>query len=203
VSGRQENQGLTGCLRAGRCGQASMAPCPRDSPRLPSSLHLPRRQTVVSHLHCAALHPAVCRHQRFLLMYLAAAVAGNVASFYGSTAPSLGASGAIFGVGGALAMYFYRNRWVRGGGAVLVAVQQHNFTAGYAACWLFGCTHHAHVITPGAPLPTQHRLLTTASPPAPPSAFHTTPPAGTSTASAATWCCASCGTPCSSTCCTA
>lgn len=44
-------------------------------------------------------------------MYLAAAVAGNVASFYGSAAPSLGASGAIFGIGGALAMYFYRNKW--------------------------------------------------------------------------------------------
>ena len=44
-------------------------------------------------------------------MYLAAAVAGNVASFCGSAAPSLGASGAVFGVGGALAMYFHRNRW--------------------------------------------------------------------------------------------
>lgn len=51
---------------------------------------------------------------RFVLMYLAAAVAGNVASFYGSQSPSLGASGAIFGMGGALAMYFYRNRDVYG-----------------------------------------------------------------------------------------
>lgn len=58
---------------------------------------------------CAAL-PAACSSGRFLLMYLAAAVAGNVASFYGSAAPSLGASGAIFGIGGALAMYFYRNK---------------------------------------------------------------------------------------------
>eukprot|EP00887_Chlorella_sp_A99_P005656 scaffold1.g5656.t1 len=37
-------------------------------------------------------------------------VAGTVASFLGSPAPSLGASGAIFGVGGALAVFFYRNR---------------------------------------------------------------------------------------------
>ena len=57
-------------------------------------------------------------------MYLAAAVAGNVASFYGSSAPSLGASGAIFGVGGALAMYFYRNRWVGRYSGTAVAVQQ-------------------------------------------------------------------------------
>ena len=48
--------------------------------------------------------------KRLLAVYLAAAVAGNVASFYGSAAPSLGASGAVFGVGGALAMYFYRNK---------------------------------------------------------------------------------------------
>lgn len=54
-----------------------------------------------------------CRSRpRFLLMYLAAAVASTAASVYGSPNPSLGASGAIFGLGGALAVYFYRNRWV-------------------------------------------------------------------------------------------
>lgn len=47
---------------------------------------------------------------RLLAVYLAAGVAGNVASFYGSTVPSLGASGAVFGIGGAIAMYFYRNK---------------------------------------------------------------------------------------------
>lgn len=53
-----------------------------------------------------------CRPPRFLLMYLSAAVAGNVASFLGAPkSVSLGASGAVFGIGGALAMYFYRNRW--------------------------------------------------------------------------------------------
>ena len=44
----------------------------------------------------------------------AAAVAGNVASFFGSAAPSLGASGAVFGLGGALGVYFYRNRAIFG-----------------------------------------------------------------------------------------
>jgi membrane associated rhomboid family serine protease len=48
--------------------------------------------------------------KRLLAVYLVAAVGGNVASFFGSAAPSLGASGAVFGVGGALGMYFYQNR---------------------------------------------------------------------------------------------
>ena len=52
----------------------------------------------------------LCGGKRLLVTYIAAAVAGNVASFYGSTAPSLGASGAVFGLGGALAMYFYQNK---------------------------------------------------------------------------------------------
>jgi membrane associated rhomboid family serine protease len=52
--------------------------------------------------------------KRLFLVYMTAAVAGNVASFYGSALPSLGASGAVFGVGGALAVYFYRNREIYG-----------------------------------------------------------------------------------------
>ena len=52
--------------------------------------------------------------KRLFLVYMTAAVAGNVASFYGSALPSLGASGAVFGVGGALAVYFYRNRELYG-----------------------------------------------------------------------------------------
>lgn len=51
-----------------------------------------------------------CSAPRFLLIYLSAAVAGTLASYFGSPAPSLGASGAIFGIGGAVAMYYYRNR---------------------------------------------------------------------------------------------
>ena len=95
-------------------------------------------------------------------MYLAAAVAGNVASFYGSTAPSLGASGAIFGVGGALAMYFYRNRWGGAGGRYWW--QYITCTAGCAG-WSSGCIQGAHMYAPAVPQPTQHRLLTIATPP--------------------------------------
>lgn len=73
---------------------------------------------------------------RFLAVYLLAAVGGNVASYLGSPNPSLGASGtsmlvdapsmlrrcfvascdthsplgAVFGVGGALAVFFYRHK---------------------------------------------------------------------------------------------
>ena len=71
-------------------------------------------------VNCASLNnlapviEATAGKGRFAAIYLAAAVAGNVASFYGSSSPSLGASGAIFGVGGAMATYFYRNRRVLG-----------------------------------------------------------------------------------------
>lgn len=51
---------------------------------------------------------------RLVVTYIIAAIAGNVASFYGSPAPSLGASGAVFGLGGALAMYFYQNKSLYG-----------------------------------------------------------------------------------------
>ena len=50
------------------------------------------------------------RRPRYLLMYLAGAVASTAASFAFSPSMSLGASGAIFGLGGALAVYFLRNR---------------------------------------------------------------------------------------------
>lgn len=53
-------------------------------------------------------------HGRFLTVYLLAGLAGTVGSFFGSPNPSLGASGAIFGVGGALAVYFYRHRDIYG-----------------------------------------------------------------------------------------
>lgn len=49
-------------------------------------------------------------HRRFVAVYVAAGVAGSLASFAFSPAPAVGASGAIFGVGGALAVFFYRHR---------------------------------------------------------------------------------------------
>ena len=49
-------------------------------------------------------------HGRFAAVYAAAGVAGSLASFAFSPAPAVGASGAIFGVGGALAVFFWRHR---------------------------------------------------------------------------------------------
>jgi rhomboid protease GluP len=51
---------------------------------------------------------------RFAIIYLLAGIAGNVASFAFSPALSAGASGAIFGVIGAMAMFFVRNRQLLG-----------------------------------------------------------------------------------------
>ncbi|MBI5053679.1 MAG: rhomboid family intramembrane serine protease [Chloroflexi bacterium] len=49
-------------------------------------------------------------HRRFLIVYLLSGVAGVVASFIFSAQPSLGASGAIFGLLGAFTVYFFNNR---------------------------------------------------------------------------------------------
>ena len=51
-----------------------------------------------------------CGRERFAVIYMVAAVMGNLASYLGDDNPSLGASGAIFGLAGALAVYFWRNR---------------------------------------------------------------------------------------------
>jgi rhomboid protease GluP len=49
-------------------------------------------------------------HRRFLIVYLLSGVAGVIASFILSRNPSLGASGAIFGLLGAFTVYFFSNR---------------------------------------------------------------------------------------------
>lgn len=49
-------------------------------------------------------------HRRFLVIYLLSGIAGVVASFIFSEQPSLGASGAIFGLLGAFTVYFFNNR---------------------------------------------------------------------------------------------
>lgn len=51
-------------------------------------------------------------HGRFLLLYLLGAFAGNVASFLFTTANSLGASTAVFGLLGAEAVFLIQNRKV-------------------------------------------------------------------------------------------
>jgi rhomboid protease GluP len=49
-------------------------------------------------------------HGRFLALYLLSGFTGNVASFLFSSAPSLGASTAIFGLLGAEGVFLYQNR---------------------------------------------------------------------------------------------
>jgi len=54
--------------------------------------------------------------RRFACLYAVGAVAGNVASFARNPAPGVGASGAIFGLLGCLAVYFARHRHLHGRG---------------------------------------------------------------------------------------
>jgi len=49
-------------------------------------------------------------HRRFLLLYLLGAFGGNTLSFVLSSAPSLGASTAVFGLMGAEIVFIYQNR---------------------------------------------------------------------------------------------
>lgn len=49
-------------------------------------------------------------YRRFITVYLVSGVAGTVLSFVMSPNPSIGASGAIFGLVGAMLVYFYRHR---------------------------------------------------------------------------------------------
>jgi rhomboid protease GluP len=54
-------------------------------------------------------------HLKFLLLYIVAGMAGNLASFWMSPAPSYGASTAIFGLVAAEAVFVYQNRILFGG----------------------------------------------------------------------------------------
>jgi len=49
-------------------------------------------------------------YRRFLVVYLVSGIAGTVLSFVMSPNPSIGASGAIFGLVGVMLVYFYRHR---------------------------------------------------------------------------------------------
>jgi rhomboid protease GluP len=64
-----------------------------------------------------ALGPGLENHygrRRFLILYILAGFAGNVASFMFTSANSLGASSAIFGLLGAYAVFLYQNRELLG-----------------------------------------------------------------------------------------
>lgn len=52
--------------------------------------------------------------KRFLGVYFVSGLAGSIASYAFSPAPSVGASGAIFGIIGALAVFFYTTRSILG-----------------------------------------------------------------------------------------
>ena len=52
--------------------------------------------------------------QRFLSLYVTAAVTGNLASFLFCPNPGVGSSGAILGLVGSMAMYFARHRGLHG-----------------------------------------------------------------------------------------
>jgi membrane associated rhomboid family serine protease len=77
----------------------------------PVFLHLDTLHLIVNAFALYALRVAewIYGSNRYLLVFLAAGVAGNVASFVLSAAPSAGASGAIFGVLGSL-LYFGTQR---------------------------------------------------------------------------------------------
>lgn len=78
----------------------------------PAFLHGSPTHLLVNMLSLHSLGPVVewtCGRQRFLAIYLLAAITGNIASYVGDPLPSLGASGAVFGLSGALVVYFWRN----------------------------------------------------------------------------------------------
>jgi membrane associated rhomboid family serine protease len=83
----------------------------------PAFLHGSPSHLLVNMLSLHSLGPVTewtCGRQRFLAIYLIAAFAGDFASYLGDNMPSLGASGAIFGLAGALSVYFWRNKTLFG-----------------------------------------------------------------------------------------
>ena len=54
-------------------------------------------------------------HIGLLFIYLSSGILANIMTYYAKTSPyALGASGAIFGLIGYLAMHYYRNRRILG-----------------------------------------------------------------------------------------
>jgi rhomboid protease GluP len=79
-------------------------------------------------LNCAALlfigpeAEAVLGYRSFLAVYLLSGLAGSSASFLASDLVTVGASGALFGLLGALAAYFIRNPKLQRAGLQLVYI---------------------------------------------------------------------------------
>jgi rhomboid protease GluP len=92
----------------------------------------------------------VCEHafgrRQFVLLYVASAVAGSLASLLASPGPSVGASGAIFGLQGAAIVLFRRHRdrlLVRDRriGLVLLAWAIYSIAAGLTMPWIDNAAH--------------------------------------------------------------
>jgi rhomboid protease GluP len=89
--------------------------------------------------------------RQFVLLYVASAVAGSLVSLVTSTAPSVGASGAIFGLQGAAIMLFRRHRdrlLVRDRriGLVLLAWALYTIGSGLLTPWIDNGAHIGGVI---------------------------------------------------------
>ncbi|BDA42210.1 RHOMBOID-like protein 10, chloroplastic [Coccomyxa sp. Obi] len=95
----------------------------------PVALHASWLHLLTNNYSLNSLGPAVeglCGRQRFVSVYTASALMGSVASYALNPSPSVGASGAIFGLGGALAVYAARHRKLMGsrGDAILQSLGQ-------------------------------------------------------------------------------
>ncbi len=92
---------------------------------------------------------------RFLTIYFIAGLAGGVASYALSAAPAVGASGAIFGLIGTLAVFYYLSRQLLGGAArqqlgSLITVIMINLFIGFSSGGLIDNFAHLGGLTGGA-----------------------------------------------------
>ncbi|HBP63034.1 MAG TPA: rhomboid family intramembrane serine protease, partial [Desulfosporosinus sp.] len=88
-------------------------------------------------------------HRKFLLIYILSGLGGSIASFVFSTALSAGASGAIFGLLGALLYYSYKRPalWKSGLGMNLVVVILVNLGFGLVQPGIDNFAHLGGLIT--------------------------------------------------------
>lgn len=90
-------------------------------------------------------------HWTFLIIYILSGIGGSIASFFFSTALSAGASGAIFGLLGALLSFSYkrRNLWKTGLGMNLIIVIVVNFGFGLLQPGIDNFAHLGGLLTGG------------------------------------------------------
>jgi Uncharacterized membrane protein (homolog of Drosophila rhomboid) len=90
-------------------------------------------------------------HWRFLIIYILSGLGGSIASFFFSAAISAGASGAIFGLLGALLLFSYKrpNLWKSGLGMNLIIVIIVNFGFGLLQPGIDNFAHLGGLLTGG------------------------------------------------------